>query len=421
MSFLLRQANVFINGGFKNADILIKDDRILKIADEICCDSAEVFELKGKYIFPGFVDVHVHFREPGFSYKETIRTGSEAAARGGYTLVCTMPNLSPVPDCLQNLKQQLDIIKRDAVINVVPYGALTMAEKGAQIAALEEMAPYVAGFSDDGKGVQKSEMMSKAMLIAKKLGKVIAAHCEDETLLNGGYIHDGKYAEEHAHKGICSASEWKQVERDIDLLRKTGAAYHVCHVSSKESVALIRAAKADGINITCETGPHYLVLCDEDLQEDGRFKMNPPLRSSEDRKALIEGVLDGTIDMIATDHAPHSAEEKGKGLEKSLMGVVGLETSFPILYTELVKKGILSLEKLIDIMSVKPSERFGFENGIFEGAKANITVFDLEEKYTIDSKKFLSKGRSTPFEGRIVFGRCIMTFANGRPVWRQEN
>ena len=365
-------------------------------------------------IFPAFCDVHVHFREPGFSYKETIASGSAAAAHGGYTAVCTMPNLDPVPDSAEHLQVQLDAIKRGAAIKVLPYGAITVGEKGERLADMEAMSDKVCAFSDDGKGVQNDGMMREAMAKAKRLGKIIAAHCEDNSLLFGGYIHDGEYARMHGHRGISSASEYKQIERDLRLAEETGCAYHVCHISTKESVELIRQAKARGVNVTCETAPHYLVLCDEDMQEYGRFKMNPPLRSREDKKALIEGIKDGTIDMIATDHAPHSAEEKGRGLEKSLMGVVGLETAFPVLYTELVTKNIITLDRLVELMSFKPKERFGIDTN------NDFAVFDISEAYKIDPEDFLSMGRATPFAGREVFGRCLLTVHNGKVVYKAE-
>ena len=365
-----------------------------------------------KYVFlPGFCDVHVHFREPGFSYKETIRTGSYAAARGGYTAVCTMPNLNPVPDSVENLNLQRSIIETDACIHVYPYGAITVGEKGEILADIEGMAPYVCGFSDDGRGVQRDEMMKEAMVRAKKMGKMIVAHCEVNELLRGGYIHDGEYAKLHNHRGICSESEWAQIARDIELIRETGCAYHVCHISTKESVDIIRKAKAEGLDITCETGPHYLVMNDMDLQENGRFKMNPPIRSEEDRQALLAGILDGTIDMLATDHAPHSAEEKSRGLEKSVFGIVGLETAFPIMYTYLVKPGIMTLERLLEVMVDAPRKRFGLPLG------TDFSVWDLEAEYEIDPDEFVSMGKSTPFAGEKVCGRCMMTLADGKAAW----
>lgn len=355
-------------------------------------------------VMPGLCDVHVHLREPGFSYKETMRTGTLAALHGGYTDVCSMPNLNPVPDCAENLKIQLDIIKKDACVRVHPYAAITVGEKGESLSDMEELCADAAAFSDDGRGVQSAIMMESAMIKAAKLGKIIAAHCEDNSLLEGGYIHKGSYAEKHSHKGISSESEWKQIERDIEIARKTGCKYHVCHISTAESVNLIRKAKAEGVDITCETAPHYLVLTEDNLKEDGRFKMNPPLREEKDRQALIEGIIDGTIDMIATDHAPHSAKEKSLGLEKSLMGVVGLETAFPVLYTYLVKPGIISLEKLAYLMSDSPRKRFGFAK--YEN---EFSLWDLDECFKIDPAEFVSMGKTTPFEGVSVYGKWIYT------------
>ena len=363
------------------------------------------------HIFPGFCDVHVHFREPGFSYKETIASGSRSAARGGYTDVCTMPNLNPVPDTPEHLREQLDIIARDAVIGVHPYGAITLNEQGEQMVDMAALAPEVCAFSDDGRGVQSAEMMRAAMETAKKLGKIIAAHCEVNELVRGGVIHDGDYARAHGHKGICSESEWAQIERDIGLARETGCAYHVCHISTKESVELIRKAKAEGVNITCETGPHYLVFCDEDLQEDGRFKMNPPLRSRSDRDALIQGIADGTIDMISTDHAPHSAEEKSRGLDQSAMGVVGLETAFAAVYTHLVRPGVITLDRAVELFSGNARDRFALP------ANGDFTVWDLDTAYTVDPAEFQSMGRATPFTGTTLYGRCLMTVHDGKIVW----
>ena len=374
-------------------------------------EELSVFNSSIYHIFPGFCDVHVHFREPGFSYKETIRTGSLAAARGGYTAVCTMPNLNPVPDSIEHLDQQLKLIGEGACIHVYPYGAITVGEKGEVLADLEGMAQNTIGFSDDGRGVQSDEMMEEAMVRAKSLGKMIVAHCEVNSLLRGGYIHDGEYARVHGHRGICSESEWAQIARDLELVKKTGCAYHVCHISTKESVELIRKAKAEGVNVTCETGPHYLVMDDGDLQEDGRFKMNPPLRSREDRVALLAGILDGTIDMIATDHAPHSAEEKGKGLEKSAFGIVGIETAFQILYTYLVEPGILPMEKLMDLLVTNPRNRFNIPLG------CDFSVWDLDEEYAIDPADFLSMGKATPFTGWKVKGKCVATVCDGKLVY----
>ena len=397
-------------------DFACRYEKIRAFAEKFLADGGLSPVISKRYIIvPGLCDVHVHFREPGFSYKETIASGSAAAAHGGYTAVCTMPNLDPVPDSAEHLQVQLDAIKRGAAIKVLPYGAITVGEKGEKLADMEAMSDKVCAFSDDGKGVQNDKMMREAMTAAKRLGKIIAAHCEDNSLLFGGYIHDGEYARMHGHRGISSASEYKQIERDLRLAEETGCAYHVCHISTKESVELIRQAKARGVDVTCETAPHYLVLCDEDMQEDGRFKMNPPLRSREDKKALIEGIKDGTIDMIATDHAPHSAEEKGRGLEKSLMGVVGLETAFPVLYTELVRKNIITLERLVELMSFKPKERFGIDTN------NDFAVFDISEAYKIDPEDFLSMGRATPFAGREVFCRCLLTVHNGKVVYKAED
>ena len=363
-------------------------------------------------VFPGFCDVHVHFREPGFSYKETMATGSLAAAAGGYTAVCTMPNLNPVPDSVEHLSLQLEAIEKDACIHVYPYGAITVGEQGEALADLEGMAENVIAFSDDGRGVQSDDMMRAAMLRAKALGKMIVAHCEVNDLLRGGYIHDGDYAKDHGHRGICSESEWGQIARDLELVRETGCKYHVCHISAKESVELIRKAKAEGLDVTCETGPHYLVMDDSDLQEDGRFKMNPPLRGKEDREALVKGILDGTIDMIATDHAPHSAEEKARGLERSAFGIVGIETALPVLYTYLVKPGILTMERLKALLVTNPRERFGIP------LDDSFSIWDLEHCEPCDPDKFVSKGRATPFAGVPLYGRCLLTACNGKIVHR---
>lgn len=384
------------------------------VLDCLKTDSLSVFNSPEYVIFPGFCDVHVHFREPGFSYKETIYTGSASAARGGYTAVCAMPNLNPVPDSAASLAAEQEIIDKTALINVYPYAAITRGERGEELAELEAMADTAIAFSDDGRGVQSREMMREAMLKAKSFGKIIAAHCEVNSLLRGGYIHDGEYARAHNHRGICSESEWGQIERDLELVRDTGAAYHVCHISTKESMALIHAAKADGLNVTCETGPHYLTMDDADLQEDGRFKMNPPLRSRADREALIEGLCDGTIDMIATDHAPHSSEEKARGLEKSAFGVVGLETAFPVLYTKLVLPGVISLKKLVELLTVNPRRRFNIPLGV------DFSVWDLNNVYTVDPAEFKSMGRATPFSGWPVQGRCMATVCGGRLVWKEN-
>ncbi len=362
------------------------------------------------YLLPGFCDVHVHFREPGFEYKETIESGSKSAVNGGYTTVFTMPNLKPVPDSLKNLNIQLDAINKCGLIEVIPYGSITKGQRGEELSDMNDLAPYVCAFSDDGRGVQSDEMMEKAMLKAKSLNKIIVAHCEVNSLLNGGYIHDGEYAKMHNHKGICSKSEYEQIARDIELVKKTGVKYHVCHISTKESVEIIRKAKKEGVDITCETGPHYLVFNDLQLRDDGRFKMNPPIRSEEDRLALIEGIKDGTIDMIATDHAPHSFEEKSKGLKGSLNGIVGLETAFPILYTNLVKTGVITLKKLVELMAINPRKRFGLSLGNDYG------VWDLDSEYEIDGKDFKSKGKSSPFIGLKVYGKLIKTIKDGKII-----
>ncbi len=371
------------------------------------------FDDENNIVFPGFCDVHVHFREPGFSYKETIKSGSAAAARGGYTAVCTMPNLNPVPDSAEHLADQIEIIKRDAAIKVYPYAAITVGQRGEELSDMEALAADAFAFSDDGRGVQREDMMREAMKRAKSLGKMIVAHCEVNDLLRGGYIHDGEYAKAHGHRGICSESEYAQIERDIKLAKETGCPYHVCHISTKESVAAIRQAKKEGVNITCETAPHYLVMDDRDLREEGRFKMNPPLRGKEDREALIEGILDGTIDMIATDHAPHSAEEKSKGLEKSAFGIVGIETAFPVLYTYLVREGIISLDKIIELLAINARKRFGIPMG------DDFSIWNLNKKFVVDPKDFISMGKATPFEGAELFGENLLTVCGGKIVYKK--
>lgn len=421
MVCVLSGATAYVKGKFRRADILVRDGLIADISETLRpAAGVPVFDLHPYFLFPGLVDVHVHLREPGFFYKETIRTGTLAAAHGGFTAVCAMPNLDPVPDSAAHLAVQREIIDRTAAVHVYPYGAITVGEQGEVLSDMEALAPDVAAFSDDGRGVQRGELMRAAMEKAKSLGKCIAAHCEVNELLRGGYIHAGRYAAAHGHAGICSESEWKQIERDLALAEETGCAYHVCHISTAESVALIRAAKAQGVDVTCETAPHYLVLCEDDLQEDGRFKMNPPLRSREDRAALLEGLRDGTIDMIATDHAPHAAEEKAKGLSGSAMGVVGLETAFPVLYTELVRPGVISLERLLQLMHEAPARRFGIGTELAVGQPADLTVFDLDRQYCVDPETFLSKGRATPFAGRAVFGACMLTMVGGEIVWREN-
>ena len=406
MRILLKNGSVYFGGDGTPQDISVDNAFV-----------SAVFDCTGFAVFPGFADVHVHLREPGFSYKETIRTGTLAAAHGGYTDVCAMPNLDPVPDSPAHLAPQLDAIRKDAVVRVHPYGAITRGERGETLADMAAMADTVVAFSDDGRGVQAEERMEQAMREAKKLGRIIAAHCEDNSLLRGGYIHDGAYARAHGHRGICSASEYSQIERDLRLAAKTGCSYHVCHISAKESVALIREAKKAGVDVTCETAPHYLLLTEDDLQEDGRFKMNPPLREKADREALLEGLCDGTIDMIATDHAPHSAEEKSRGLEKSLMGIVGLETAFPLLYTQLVRTGVISLGKLIALLHDNPCRRFGVGGGFPQ----NCTVFDLSAQYAVNPDTFLSMGRATPFAGSTVRGKCMLTICGGRIVYQDPD
>ena len=422
MRYLLQNAQILSSGGvFRAADVLLSGGRIVSIGDRISCPADAVsIDLHKAVLFPGFVDVHVHLREPGFSYKETIRTGTLAAAHGGFAHVAAMPNLNPVPDCAAALAVQRAIIEKDALVHVHPYGAVSVGEKGERLADLDGLAPGVIAFSDDGRGVQSESLMREAMMQCRRLGKILAAHCEDNSLLHGGYIHDGAYARAHGHRGICSESEWGPIARDLRLAEQTGCAYHVCHVSTKESVALIRAAKRRGVDVTCETAPHYLTFTDEDLQEDGRFKMNPPLRAREDRDALIEGLLDGTIDMLVTDHAPHSREEKARGLEKSAMGVVGLETSFAASYTALVQTGILPLEKLVDLMHGAPMRRFGCGTELAEGQPADLTAFDLTKTYTVDPETFLTMGRSTPFAGCALTGVCKLTMIGGEPVWKEE-
>ena len=390
--------------------------RVIGCSPAVLADGGDVssFDRAEYVVLPGFCDVHVHFREPGFSYKETIASGTQAAAHGGVTTVCTMPNLNPVPDCLENLKPQLDLISRDAVIDVLPYGSISVNEAGQQLSDMEGLAPYVVAFSDDGRGVQDSGMMREAMERAKTLDKLIVAHCEVNALLRGGYIHDGDYARIHGHRGICSESEWREIERDLKLADETGCSFHVCHVSTKESVSLIREAKKSGVDVSCETAPHYLLLDERNLQEDGRFKMNPPLRGPADREAMLEGICDGTVDMIATDHAPHSAKEKSRGLEGSAFGIVGIETAFPLLYSELVRKGVLTLERLVSLMTAAPRTRFRIAD------RGDWTVWDLEGEWTINAETMLSMGKATPFEGWKVNGRCLKTVYAGNTVWEDR-
>ena len=418
--FVIKGCEVFTDGRFVPSDVEVDGGIVSRVEPGIVpAQGIPVFNFDNCRIVPGLVDVHVHLREPGFSYKETMATGTAAAARGGYTAVCAMPNLNPVPDSAEHLAAELEAIRRGASVAVYPYGALTVGERGEEMADIAALAGSVAAFSDDGRGVQSADVMRECMRAVAGTGKILAAHCEVNALLNGGYIHDGEYARAHGHRGICSESEWREVERDLSLAAETGCAFHVCHVSTKESVELIRQAKRRGVDVTAETAPHYLLLTDADLQEDGRFKMNPPLRGEADRAALIEALLDGTIDMIATDHAPHSAEEKSRGLEKSAMGVVGLECAFAVLYTGLVETGVLTLERLTELMSCAPARRFKLPGGeIKAGSPANLAVFDTDTEYTIDPAEFASMGRATPFEGWRVKGKCLMTVCAGRTVWK---
>lgn len=404
-------ATLYTDGGFFVGEVEVSECSVCKknppsIIPLVDPKNSKIF------IVPGFVDVHTHLREPGFFYKESISAATAAAAKMGYCALFSMPNVNPVPDCVENLKVQQEIINRDARVKVYPYGALTIGQKGETPADLEGLAPHVIAFSDDGHGVQNDALMEQAMNTAARLNKIIASHCEEESLLFGGYIHDGDYAKTHGHKGISSKSEWSQLKRDLELVKKTGCRYHVCHVSTKESVKLIRDAKKQGLPVTAETAPHYLVLTDADLLEDGRFKMNPPLRAEDDRQAIIEGLNDGTIDVIATDHAPHSAEEKSRGLSGSAFGIVGLETAFPLLYTKLVMSGKVSLGRLIDAMSVRPREIFGLPKD------DGWAVLDLTKKFTVDSRNFLSKGKSTPFDGYELYGVNTMTILNGETIWK---
>ena len=420
MTLVLKNALVYTGNGFVKNEIIIENSTVSAIGVSVSSDGAErIIDCKNNYLIPGFADVHVHLREPGFSYKETIKTGTTAAAASGYTDVCSMPNVNPVPDSMDGIKAQTDIIERDAVIKVHPFASITKGRKGeGELVDFASLKDIAVGFSDDGCGVQSESDMKDAMKKCAEEDAVISAHCEVNELLHGGYIHDGEYARLHNHKGICSESEWAQIERDCRLAEETGCRYHVCHISTKESVEIIRKAKARGVKVTCETAPHYLTLCDMDMKEDGRFKMNPPLRSAEDRQALIEGIIDGTIDVVATDHAPHSKDEKSKGLKGSAMGIVGLETAFPVLYTKLVKGGIISLEKLIELMSVKPREIFNLGSGkIAVGEKADLALIDINRKFTVNPDEFKSMGRATPFEGWELCGKNIMTICEGEVVY----
>ena len=422
MKTIYANGQVWLDGDFRPAEVAVEGGRIAEIAPRIVPGPGDrLLDMTGLHLLPGLADVHVHLREPGFGSKETIATGTAAAARGGYTTVCAMPNVDPAPDTPEHLGVQLDLIRRDARVEVLPYGCITRGRRGrGETVDYGALAPFVAGFSDDGCGVQDDGLMERAMRGIAPTGLPLAAHCEDETLLRGGYIHDGAYCRTHGHRGICSESEWRQVERDIKLAAETGCQYHVCHVSTKESVELIRRAKAAGLKVSGETAPHYLLLCDEDLQEDGRFKMNPPLRGREDREALRQAVADGTIEVIATDHAPHTAEQKSRGLAGSAMGIVGLECAFPLLYTYLVKPGLLTLEQLVERMSMAPRRIFGLGGGLQAGEPADLTVFDLDAEYEIDPETFLSKGRATPFAGWRVAGRTLWTLVGGRTAYATE-
>ena len=416
MKTLYTHATIYRDGRFQPGTLAVSDGRI--VADAEPAPGDRVVDLSGRYIVPGLVDVHVHLREPGFTYKETIASGTAAAARGGYTTVCAMPNLNPAPDAPETLRVELDAIRRDARVRVLPYGCITRGQRGCgETVDFEALAPDVVAFSDDGRGVQSGELMEEAMRGAARVGRPIVAHCEVDELLRGGYIHDGDYCREHGHRGICSESEWRQVERDIALAEKTGCQYHVCHVSTKESVELVRRAKARGLKVSCETAPHYLLLTDADLQEEGRFKMNPPIRSAEDRAALVAGIQDGTIEVVATDHVPHSAEEKSRGLAGSAMGIVGLECAFGLLYEYLVVPGTISLERLVELMSVNPRRIFALGGGLEPGCAADFTVLDLDTRYTVDPATFRSAGRATPFEGWPVRGRAVLTVVGGETVY----
>ncbi len=422
MQVLLKNGTIYNGNGFNLADVLISDGVIVSISPSISISDFNgcIIDCNRFFIAPSFADIHVHLREPGFSYKATVRSETKAAAKGGYTAVCAMPNLKPSPDCYKNLKEELDIIKKDALIDVFPYGTITKGSRGEELAELEELAPYVFAFSDDGKGVQNDEMMKKAIAEIVRLGKPISAHCEVESLLSGGSVHEGEWAKEHGKKGISSESEWKMIERDIELLKGTDLRYNVCHISTRESVDIIRKAKQEGLNVTAETAPHYLTMTDSDIKDEGRFKMNPPIRGEEDRKALVEGFIDGTIDYLATDHAPHSKEEKEGKLEESLFGIVGLETAFAVVYTELVKSGKMSLETLIERMAVAPKKFIGLDYEIKEGKRADLVVLNLEKEWQIKGEEFVSAGKFTPFEGKTVFGAVEITINNGRIVWQRN-
>ncbi len=418
---LLIHGGTAVGGGTSSrCDILVADGIIAAMDERIPADAAdETVDAAGCIVTCGLADVHVHLREPGYSAKETIASGTRAAAHGGYTVVCAMPNLNPAPDSPAALAIEQELIDRQAVIDVRPYATITVAREGRVVTDLEVLMPHVAGFSDDGSGIQQERVMREAMRRVAAMDGIIAAHCEDDSLLHGGYIHDGEYARRNGHRGICSESEWGQIARDVKLAAETGCRYHVCHISTAESVEIIRKARKAGVNVTCETAPHYLALAEDDLQEDGRFKMNPPLRTAADRDALIRGIQDGTIEIIATDHAPHTAEEKSRGLKGSAMGIVGLETAFAVIYTELVRKGAISIERMIELMCDNPRRIFRLGGGLRVGEAADIAIFDIAKPYRIDSRGFLSAGRATPFDGREVYGECLLTLKNGEPVWKK--
>ena len=417
---LIFGAKVWLDGALVKRDVVVSEGKVERIAERIDATSDMVeMDGRGKVLLPGLVDMHVHLREPGFSYKETISSGSRAAAAGGFTTVCTMPNLNPAPDTVENLQAQLDIIEKDAVIEVLPYATITTARKGEELVDYAALAPRVAGFSDDGTGVQSADVMEAAMKGVAATGKMVAAHCEVESLLNGGCIHDGEWCAAHGHKGICSESEWAEVERDIEIAERTGCHLHVCHISTKESVALIREAKKRGVKVSCETAPHYLAMCDEDLRDEGRFKMNPPLRSRADMEALREGLADGTIDVVATDHAPHSAEEKSRGLAGSAMGVVGIETSLAAIYTFMVAGGVIDFGRMVEVMADAPRRLLGLKGGLLEGERADLTLVDFEKEFSVCPEEFLSCGKATPFEGMRLRGEVVCTIAGGKVVYER--
>ena len=418
---LIKGGTVVAEGVSRKTDLLVADGKIEAIGESLTADeTTEVFDAEGCIVTYGLADVHVHLREPGYSVKETIATGTHAAARGGVTTVCSMPNLQPAPDAPETIAVQQQMIDEQAVIEVRPFATISKGRERRELAEIEALRPLSVGYSDDGNGIQTEELMREAMQRIAAVDGIIAAHCEDDSLLHAGYIHDGEYARQHGHKGICSESEWGPIKRDVKLAEEEGCRYHVCHISTKESVEIIREAKRNCSHISCETAPHYLVLCDADLKEEGRFKMNPPLRASEDRAALIEGIKDGTIEVIATDHAPHTAEEKARGLKGSAMGIVGIETSFAICYTHLVRKGVITIEKLIALMSENPRRIFRLGGAMQVGERADIAVFDITKPYTIDTNEFLSMGKATPFEGEEVYGRCVLTLFNGEKVWSEN-